>query len=277
MNELMNAVKELKGGSAAAFQLVYEQTRTVALAVIRKYCDNPSDHEDILQETYLKVYKYIGQLDDDEKIQPWINRIAANTAVRYNMKKKPMMFSELADEEGNIPDFEDESGRFSPEIITGRQALSQIVDEILNTLPEDQRTALWMVYGQKITIREMAENSGITVFLCTHQLRYAQEICTRYGLIEEGSLLASGTLEELREEAFSEITLQIRADKMPPGTGFKKTGAQEYETAVRSEKEIPEIVRRIAAAGGDIYGVEAKEPDLEDIYFALTASGREGL
>ena len=82
MNELMNAVKELKGGSAAAFQLVYEQTRTVALAVIRKYCDNPSDHEDILQETYLKVYKYIGQLDDDEKIQPWINRIAANTAVR---------------------------------------------------------------------------------------------------------------------------------------------------------------------------------------------------
>ena len=126
-------------------------------------------------------------------------------------------------------------------------------------------------------IREMAENSGITVFLCTHQLRYAQEICTRYGLIEEGSLLASGTLEELREEAFSEITLQIRADKMPPGTGFRKTGAQEYETAVRSEKEIPEIVRRIAAAGGDIYGVEAKEPDLEDIYFALTALGREGL
>ncbi len=162
MNELMNAVKELKGGSAAAFQLVYEQTRTVALAVIRKYCDNPSDHEDILQETYLKVYKYIGQLDDDEKIQPWINRIAANTAVRYNMKKKPMMFSELADEEGNIPDFEDESGRFSPEIITGRQALSQIVDEILSTLPEDQRTALWMVYGQKITIREMAENLGIS-------------------------------------------------------------------------------------------------------------------
>ena len=64
---------------------------------------------------------------------------------------------------------------------------------------------------------------------------------------------------------------------MPPGTGFKKTGAQSYETAVRSEKEIPEIVRRIAAAGGDIYGVEAKEPDLEDIYFALTALGREGL
>ena len=126
-------------------------------------------------------------------------------------------------------------------------------------------------------IREMAENSGITVFLCTHQLRYAQEICTRYGLIEEGRLLAAGTLEELRAEAFSQITLQIRAGSMPTGMGFRQTGAQEYETMIRTEKEIPEIVRRIAAAGGDIYKVEARQPDLEDIYFALTAAGREEL
>ena len=73
-------------------------------------------------------------------------------------------------------------------------------------------------------IREMARNSGITVFLCTHQLRYAQEICTRYGLIEEGKLLASGTLDELRAETFSRITLQIRAGSMPPEMGFRRTG-----------------------------------------------------
>lgn len=124
-------------------------------------------------------------------------------------------------------------------------------------------------------IREMAENSGITVFLCTHQLRYAQEICTRYGLIEEGRLLAEGTLDELRSETFSRITLQIRAGSMPPEMGFRQTGAQEYEASIRSEDEIPEIVRRIAAAGGDIYKVEARQPDLEDIYFALTSAGRE--
>lgn len=124
-------------------------------------------------------------------------------------------------------------------------------------------------------IREMAENSGITVFLCTHQLRYAQEICTRYGLIEEGRLLAEGTLDELRSETFSRITLQIRAGSMPPEMGFRQTGAQEYEASIRSEDEIPEVVRRIAAAGGDIYKVEARQPDLEDIYFALTAVGRE--
>src|SRR5699024_8812856 len=47
-------------------------------------------------------------------------------------------------------------------------------------------------------IRDLAQKEGVTIFLCTHQLRYAQEICTRYGLIEEGSLLAAGTFKQLQ-------------------------------------------------------------------------------
>ena len=47
-------------------------------------------------------------------------------------------------------------------------------------------------------IKSLAVEKGVTIFLCTHQLRYAQELCTRYGLLEEGSLLALGTLEELK-------------------------------------------------------------------------------
>src|SRR5699024_8744650 len=34
-------------------------------------------------------------------------------------------------------------------------------------------------------IQNLARKEGVTIFLCTHQLRYAQEICTRYGLIEQ--------------------------------------------------------------------------------------------
>lgn len=127
-------------------------------------------------------------------------------------------------------------------------------------------------------IRSLARDQGITVFLCTHQLRYAQEICTRYGLIEEGALLASGTLEELREDVFSEITLEICAADMPgevPGFIFRRTGERRYETSIRSEEEIPAIVRSIAGKGGQIYRVEAKQPGLEEIYFALTSGEKE--
>ena len=124
-------------------------------------------------------------------------------------------------------------------------------------------------------IWELAQNEGITVFLCTHQLRYAQEICTRYGLIEEGRLLAAGTLDQLRKQAFSGLTLQIRAARLPIGLPLRKGHADQYEMDIQSEEEIPALVRRIVEGGGQIYAVSAQYPSLEDIYFVLTARGKE--
>ena len=128
-------------------------------------------------------------------------------------------------------------------------------------------------------ISQLAKNQGITVFLCTHQLRYAQEICTRYGLMEQGRLLASGSLKQLRESILPGVSLQIRASALPAeGTLSKiltKTGEDLYETAIRSEEEIPGLVRQMVNQGGQIYSVTARRPSLEDIYFALTASEKE--
>lgn len=39
---------------------------------------------------------------------------------------------------------------------------------------------------------------GVTVFLSTHTLSVAEEICTRIGIIDRGRLLATGTLDELK-------------------------------------------------------------------------------
>lgn len=123
-------------------------------------------------------------------------------------------------------------------------------------------------------IRTLAHENGITVFLCTHQLRYAQEICTRYGLLSSGRLLAEGTLEELRSRICSETRVKLKAANIPAGLPLARTGNQEYELNVSSREEIPALVRRIAEAGGNIYHVSAELPSLEDIYFALTAEGK---
>lgn len=120
-------------------------------------------------------------------------------------------------------------------------------------------------------IHNLACKEDITVFLCTHQLRYAQEICTRYGLIEQGSLLALGTLDELRSQVFRSKTLRIYASGIPECLNFQQCGSQEFETKIQDRKEIPVLVRKIVEAGGDIYSVNLAEPSLEDIYFALTA------
>ena len=124
-------------------------------------------------------------------------------------------------------------------------------------------------------IRNMAKQEGVTIFLCTHQLRYAQEICTKYGLIEEGKLLAEGTLDQLRKKVKPGAAVKIYADNVPKGTSLQEIGTHQYETVIRSDDEIPKIVRNIVEGGGDIYSVTAQRPSLEDIYFALTTREEE--
>lgn len=117
-------------------------------------------------------------------------------------------------------------------------------------------------------IQELAEG-GTTIFLCTHQLRYAQELCTTYGLINEGSLLATGNIEKLRTMVFSKVKVRVKASCMPEGMEYQKVGELTYDITVSSEDEIPLIVKEIVGMGGSLFHISAEQMSLEEIYFSL--------
>ena len=118
-------------------------------------------------------------------------------------------------------------------------------------------------------IKNLAENEGSTIFLCTHQLRYAQEICSSYGLIDDGELLASGNLDHLRSLVFSGMTVGIETDRFPADIPAIKTEGRLHEINVQSEDEIPVLIKRIVDSGGNVYSVSSRRLSLEEIYFAL--------
>jgi ABC-2 type transport system ATP-binding protein len=73
-------------------------------------------------------------------------------------------------------------------------------------------------HGAKLLKRKFRDyaKAGMTIFLSTHSLNVAQEVCDRLAIIQHGSIIAQGTMEELRalakierddlEDAFIEIT-----------------------------------------------------------------------
>jgi len=124
-------------------------------------------------------------------------------------------------------------------------------------------------------IKSLARDKGTSIFLCTHQLRYAEEICTKYGLISEGSMLAAGSLDELHSLVFSGMTAKIKSDKYPKGLKMRQDG--EYMLVdVNSQDEIPSLVKQIINDGGNVYHVSAQKHSLEEIYFALIEKREDG-
>jgi ABC-2 type transport system ATP-binding protein len=74
----------------------------------------------------------------------------------------------------------------------------------------DPRSALMV----KDLIKKLADSAGKTVFICSHILPIVEELCDRIGIINEGHLIALGTVDEIKvqtnthtlEEAFIDIT-----------------------------------------------------------------------
>jgi len=52
-------------------------------------------------------------------------------------------------------------------------------------------------------IRSLAKDRGITVLLCSHMLHQVQEVCDRVGIMNQGRLVAQGTIEELSSEGLA--------------------------------------------------------------------------
>lgn len=118
-------------------------------------------------------------------------------------------------------------------------------------------------------IEELSVNDGVTIFLCTHQLRYAQEICTNYTLIDNGQMLAIGTLQELRQKVCLNMDVCIECGNILEDMQSNEKENSNIVRSVQSKKEVALLVKELVEKGVDIYSVVTNEPSLEDIYFDL--------
>lgn len=123
-------------------------------------------------------------------------------------------------------------------------------------------------------IQQLAQKQQVTIFLCTHQLRYAQEICTNYGLMDRGTLFAQGSLKHLTEQGKQGITVILKANYVPNTIKATKIADLTYVLTLDSEAQIPLIINDIVANQGNVYHVSIQQQSLEDIYFTLLQQDR---
>ena len=122
-------VKRLMAGDREAFDALYECYKDQAFRTAWFLAGNRADAEDIVQDTFVKVYVNIGQLKNAEGFKSWFYRILTRTAWKQSDSRK----REFPDEEilihADIASEASEDG--NPEQIfkkEERQRLRAIVD-----------------------------------------------------------------------------------------------------------------------------------------------------
>jgi len=79
--------RALAQGDPAAFEALVRETRPALGAFLRRLSPSPQDAEDVVQETYLRVYQHRQRYDARSSVKTWMFTIALNL-MRDRARKK---------------------------------------------------------------------------------------------------------------------------------------------------------------------------------------------
>ncbi len=154
------------------------------------------------------------------------------------------------------------------------------LDEPTAGLDPQTRVNLW-------DILRVLHGEGQTILLTTHYMEEAEALCEQIAVIDHGEVLASGTVNELKEGAGAETVITVRYEEaVPEGVTARagltdRPGVSKVETdgdyirvfTRQPEGVLGELVTVGSAAGLTVRDATQLKPSLETVFLTLT--GRE--
>jgi ABC-2 type transport system ATP-binding protein len=135
-------------------------------------------------------------------------------------------------------------------------------------------------------ISQLSRERGRTVFLCTHNLIEAQQLCDRVAVLRHGCLIAIGTPADLARQMGGSLRMEIEVVPESTEVALEILRCHPDVSGVSSEngiitilgvaqEQIPDLVSVLVRDGLRLYRVAPQEPNLEDVYFALHGAQEE--
>ncbi len=141
------------------------------LGVCLRYTCNKQEAEDVLQDSFIKVFKNIGSFNNENKgsIGGWIRRICVNTALNnYRDTLKYRQETDIDIFKGNIPDNTDDD-EISEEPIEKEKIL-----QIIHDLPAGYKLVFNLYVFEQYTHQQIADELNISANTSKTQLMKAR-------------------------------------------------------------------------------------------------------
>jgi len=154
------------------------------------------------------------------------------------------------------------------------------LDEPTAGLDPQTRVNLWDI------LRTLHEQ-GQTILLTTHYMEEAEALCDKIAVVDHGKVLASGTVDSLKEEAGAVTVVTVRYEEPVPDGLASRAGLAERPGVTKMETDgdqfrvftsepeglLGELIAIGTAAGLHVRDATQLKPSLETVFLTLT--GRE--
>jgi RNA polymerase sigma factor (sigma-70 family) len=158
----------------AAFRVLMREYKERLYWHIRKMVLNHDDTDDVLQNTFIKVYKNIDGFKGESKLYSWLYRIATNEAITFlNKKAKALQVTSETVQENAL-------NALKADVYFEGDAIQLELQKAIKTLPQKQQLVFNMKYFDDITYEELSEILDTSVGALKSSYHLAVKKITEY-------------------------------------------------------------------------------------------------
>lgn len=170
-------VERYLAGEASAFDHLVQSTQGRLFASILRIVGSRDEALDVLQETYLKVFRNIHKFERGCTFYTWVYRIAVNQSISHKRKRRmPSLSLGRSDHEnGHDLDPADPNSEISTLDNLLIDERNVFIEKALNSLPPAQRAVLVMCDYDDLRYDEIAEVLGMPIGTVRSRIHRARE------------------------------------------------------------------------------------------------------
>ena len=154
------SLEALKAGDRIEFARLVDKYSSSIYRLALKMLNDPQDAEDILQETFIKAFRYLATFEGRSSLSTWLYRIAVNEALMLVRKHQPDTVSideEIETDEGDLEPRQiiDWHNLPEDELLSGE--VQKVLDDAIQHLPQTLRVVFLLRDIQDLSVKETAE------------------------------------------------------------------------------------------------------------------------
>ena len=172
---IVSLVLEMKNGKEEAFSKLYEVYYQDIYYYILRIVNDSELASDLTQETFIEIYQNVARLKEPEAFMKWSKTIAYHKSAGHFRKKREVLLEENEDDVSVFDTIVDEREEFIPDEALDQDELKKTIQQMIDSLPEEQRAAIMMRYFDELSVQDIADIQSVSEGTVKSRLNYGRK------------------------------------------------------------------------------------------------------
>ena len=166
MDEIREMIDGCIRGEKRYQDKLYKMFSSLLYGICLRYTKNRMEAQDVMQETFVKIYRHIHTFTDGHSFEGWVRRIAINTSITQYRKNQKLGYPEDIDDVVRAKD--------EPLLVEDLEYTQEEMLKCINNLPKGYRTVFNLYVVEGFMHKEIGDMLGIDVNTSKSQLSRAK-------------------------------------------------------------------------------------------------------